>query len=444
MRLTLSLKLLIASLVFGLVLQMVSLIPTLATYREQWLSERLQTAQLASLAVEAARGGPVSGGLASELLQNAGVKSVALKRNGRRTLVVQARDLKRPPHLVDLRDYTPLQSMADTTFALFAGPDDMLRVVARPRYQAGEFIEIVVSARLLRSDLWAYAQRMAGTGALLSAATALLIYLSLSALFVRPMLRLNTAMQRFRNAPEDASSLLTPSTRSDEIGAAEVELARLQAEVQTALSERRRLATLGTAVAKIAHDLRNMLSAAQLSVERLLASSDPSIAAPAQRLARSIDRAVALAEATLSYGKAEEPAPQEQTIALSALLLEAAEDAGLNASCDMVLNLAVDATITADPDQMRRVFVNLIKNARQAGATQITVTTTEGGIVVEDNGPGIPARVQDCLFDPFVGQGTGLGLAIARELAALNGFELRLAHTSSAGTGFILKPNVEA
>ncbi len=440
-RIGLSLRVLLASLAFGLGLQALMVIPTLATYREQWLQDRLQTAQLASLAVEAARDGRVSAPLASELLQNAGVRSVALKRDGRRTLIVQAKDLTGLPHLVDLRDYGMGRSMLDTLRALAAGDDTTLRVVARPRYQAGEFIEIVVSARLLKADLWAYAKRLASTGVLLSVATAVLIYLTLSLLFVRPLLRLNDAMRLFRDDPEQSDHVLSPTQRRDEIGDAERELARLQTEVQNALGERRRLAALGTAVAKIAHDLRNILTTAQLSAERLSASSDPAVAAPAQRLTRAVDRAVRLAEATLSYGRAEEPPASPERTHLRTVLSEAAEDAGLTAAMLDMADIDAGLYIWADADQLRRVAMNLFKNARQAGASQIAAradTHADGvHLRLSDNGPGIPEALRVRLFDPFVGHGTGLGLAIARELMTLNGGSITL-DEQAAGTAFVL------
>ena len=99
-------------------------------------------------------------------------------------------------------------------------------------------------------------------------------------------------------------------------------------------------------------------------------------------------------------------------------------------------------SIKVDPDQLARVLVNLLKNAREAleGATQKparavhhrrTSPKTGDGLVlsISDNGPGLPPRARDNLFVAFEGSakagGTGLGLAIARELVEAHGGKLR-------------------
>ena len=96
-----------------------------------------------------------------------------------------------------------------------------------------------------------------------------------------------------------------------------------------------------------------------------------------------------------------------------------------------------------------------MRNARQAIEAQsdrsapgaITVSAHEDGdrvsIILQDNGPGIPDRLAERLFEPFVSgrasDGTGLGLTISRELALNHGGNLQLKATSALGTTFELQ-----
>src|SRR6185312_16294848 len=129
--------------------------------------------------------------------------------------------------------------------------------------------------------------------------------------------------------PDDPAARITVSKRRDEIGRAEAELDRMQADLRAALNSRARLAALGEAVAKINHDLRNMLTSAQMASERLAQSGDPRVTRALPRLERALDRAVRLASDVLAYGKSEEAAPQTQALHFLSALEAAAEDAGL-------------------------------------------------------------------------------------------------------------------
>jgi signal transduction histidine kinase len=253
----------------------------------------------------------------------------------------------------------------------------------------------------------------------------------------------------------------TPSDRHDEIGRVERELAVMQEEVRQALRSRSRLVALGEAVAKINHDLRNMLTSAQIASERLADSADPQVAKALPRLERALGRAAALTRNVLDYGKSEEPAPVKDRVALAPAVTAAAEDAGLeNTGVRLVKALPARLAVQADADQLHRILVNLMRNARQAiegDATRalrskgprgsVTVEAgSDGGwcvIRIVDDGPGIPLRLSERLFEPFVSggsaDGTGLGLTISRELAASHGGELRLVETGPTGTTFELR-----
>ena len=117
-------------------------------------------------------------------------------------------------------------------------------------------------------------------------------------------------MERFRADPEDARP--PPSIRP--AGATRSAAPRPSSTACRPTCARRsnaraRLAALGEAVAKINHDLRNMLTSAQIASERLAQSGDPKVAQALPRLERALDRAIKLATGVLAYGKSEEPAP---------------------------------------------------------------------------------------------------------------------------------------
>jgi signal transduction histidine kinase len=103
----------------------------------------------------------------------------------------------------------------------------------------------------------------------------------------------------------------------------EAEIARcrsLQTDLTTALRQKERLAQLGGAVAKVSHDLRNILTSAQLFADRMEGSADPAVRGLVPKLVGSISRAVNLCESTLAFGKAEEPPPQLARVPLARLV----------------------------------------------------------------------------------------------------------------------------
>jgi signal transduction histidine kinase len=453
----LSARLLLLTALFVMLAELMVLGPSLAAFEEGWLTDRVRAAELASLAVEAAPAGVVSDELAGELLEGAGVVSVAVQSEGVRRLLLAAPRLARTPELVDLRR----RNVAEWLIAPFrtlapVGSRGILRVVAPPRFRTGDFVEILTPVEPLRRDLVAYLLRLLGGTAFISVVAGVLVYLSLNAFLVRPMRRITEAMERFRVRPEDPQAQIELSGRHDEIGRAETELSRMQDELRAALQSRARLAALGEAVAKINHDLRNMLTSAQMASERLADSGDPRVTKALPRLERALDRAVTLAQQVLDYGKSEEPEPKPRTLPLTAAAEAAAEDAGLTPEgVPLRLDVPDGFTIEADPDQFHRILVNLFRNAREAieqkpregvpGWVQVAGFERDGAKVVEiaDNGPGVPERARDKLFQPFVGSGraggTGLGLAIARDIARAHGGELELIRSGADGAAFELK-----
>ena len=452
----LSARLLILTILFVALGGAMILPSALAAFERQWLMDRVRAAELASLAPEVAPDRVVSAQLSSQLLAGAGVEWVAVQSDGMRRLVLRGPTPNRTPYLVDLRDPSPAAWLAAPFQTLFGGEGRRVRVVATPRLRQADFIEIVAPDAELKAQLLDYLRQLLLVGAFVSVLTGAMVYLALNFFLVRPMQRITNAMERFRVDPEDPEAHVAPSGRRDEIGRAEVELTRMQADLRVALNARARLAALGEAVAKINHDLRNMLTSAQIASERLAGSTDPAVSQALPRLERALDRAVKLASGVLTYGKTEEAAPELKVVVLAEALGAAAEEARLPATgVSLAFDIGPDDQVTADPDQLHRILVNLLRNAREAIEHQTTRTgrakiavamRTEAGasvITVTDDGPGLDSRVRERLFQPFAGSGrpdgAGLGLAIARELAQAHGGDLKLATTGPEGTTFELR-----
>jgi signal transduction histidine kinase len=210
------------------------------------------------------------------------------------------------------------------------------------------------------------------------------------------------------------------------------------------LQQKSRLAALGLAVSKINHDLRNLLTGAQLFSEGLTSLPDPRVQRFAPKLMRALERAIAFCESTLSYGRAQEPPPDRRMVELQPLVDEVHETLEMSASrVGWITAIERGVVVDADPDQLLRVLLNLARNAVQALETrapnepsrdQVRITgRREGAVVVievSDTGPGIPPKGREHLFEAFQTQarsgGTGLGLVIAAELVRAHGGEIKL------------------
>ena len=450
----LSARLLILTVLIALAAGLSVLVPSLADYQESGYLDRARAAELASLAVDVAPARTVSSTIKTQLLKAAGVVSVAVQSNGARYLEVQAARMPRTPELVDLRNRGFTTWISQPFLTLFSGDDRYVRVVARPRFRDGDFIEVVIPNAPLRKDLAAYLLRVVWVALFIAVVAGAGLFLLLDAFLVRPIQKLTLAMERFRADPEDPAAHVAISHRRDEIGRAESELDRMQADLRVALASRARLAALGEAVAKINHDLRNMLSSAQLASERLASLKDPRVSQALPRLERALDRAITLATNVLNYGKSQEAAPQSAEVLLLPALRMAAEDAGFGEDgIGLQTDVAPGARVTADPDQLHRILVNLLRNAREAletggrvgqGLIRVGLDQEDGVSVVRvaDNGPGLPEKATLHLFQPFAGSarsgGAGLGLAISRELAQGHGGDLLLVANGPEGAAFEL------
>ena len=427
-------------------------LPSVARFREDWMLLRLEKAQLAALA-RLTTDALIDEALEVELLANAGVFNVVLRRDEMRQLVLSSPIPAPISATYDLRLATVWDLVRDALVSMAGSGNDVIRVIGTPTNDAGLLIEITMQSAPLRVALLDFGLRILVLSALISAATALLLFLAVRQLMVRPIARVVAHMTAYAAAPEDARRVILPTARIRELREAEEALQSMQTQLTGALRQKERLAQLGSAVAKISHDLRNILASAQLFADRMEGSADPVVARAAPKLVNSINRAINLCETTLAFGKAEEPPPRLASLALRPLVEEVleAEAVAPGGKVGALLDLTEGLTVSADGEQLFRVLSNLIRNARQAieatgrdGEIEISGGRDAGGVWLRigDTGPGLPAKARDNLFSAFQGGarkgGSGLGLAIAAELVRGHGGQLELLRSDSDGTEFLL------
>lgn len=450
---TLSGRFLMLTVIFVLLADVLIFVPSLARYRADFLLERLRQAQIAALTQLASDTG-VSPELEAELLANAGVYNVVLRRDDIRQLVLSSPVPAPVGADYDLRLAGPWELIRDALVTLTGDGTRVVRVIGNPVQEGGQLIEITMSDEPLRKAMLLYAWRLVVFSALISAVMAVLLFLAAQRLIVQPIGRVILHMKAYAEAPEDARTVIEPSARVEELREAEEMLASMQVQLTGALRQKERLAQLGGAVAKISHDLRNILTTAQLFADRIEGSADPAVARAAPKLVGSISRAVSLCEATLAFGKAEEAPPVLTRFPLAVLVAEVVEGEGLGepgGQVGAILDIAPNLTLRADREQLYRVLSNLIRNARQAieatgqpGTIELAAgeSDSEWWIRVGDTGPGLPAKAREHLFAAFQGGvrkgGTGLGLAISAELIRGHGGRLELLRSDSEGSEFMI------
>ena len=447
---SLSGRLLILTTVFVMLAEVLIFVPSIARFREDYMSNRLERAQIASLALLA--DDMLDPALEEELLKNAEVFNVVLRRDEVRQLMLSSVI----PHPIsatfDLRDASAMVLIRDALKRLFNTENQVIRVMGVPVRDAGTLIEITMETAPMRAAMLDYGYRILALSAAISIFTASLLFVAMRIFLLRPIKGVVGHMQRYAAAPEDARRIIVPSAGVTELREAEEALKTLQTDLTQALKQKERLAQLGSAVSKISHDLRNILTTAQLFMDRIEASQDPIVKRMAPKLVGSITRAVHLCESTLAFGKAEEPAPTLTQVALDALVAEVIESeelASVGENVKFVTDIPARMMVRADPEQMYRVLANLTRNARQAlsgagkgGTIRLAAeeTYTTWHITLSDTGAGLPAKAQEHLFTPFQGGarkgGSGLGLAIAAELVRGHGGQLALDHTGPEGTQF--------
>ncbi|MDB5649069.1 MAG: sensor histidine kinase [Hyphomicrobiales bacterium] len=430
-------------------------VPSIANFRENWLRDRLSAAYTAVLVLETSPQMPEK--LVNDVLASVRADTIALKMQDSRRLLASSDMPPRIDERYDLRTAGPWDAIRAAFRALVASDGEILSVLG-PAPMGGEYIEITMNETPLREAMWTYSANILLLSLVISIVVASLAAVSINQLVLWPVRRLTSSIISFEAAPEDASRVIRPSGMTHELGRAEEALADMQRTLAGELAEKKHLAALGLAVAKVSHDLRNMLASAQLLSDRLSTLSDPLARRLAPKLVSTLDRAIAFCQSTLTYGRAVERPPELAPFVLRNVVAEAAELLDPEGSGRTVLRNEVpsDIEVLADSEQVFRILLNLIRNAFEALETvgpqpgkpaEVTISAaSRNGLVaveVSDTGPGIPERAQAGLFEPFKASsrpgGTGLGLAIAADLVRAHGGTIALLpHQEGQGATFRL------
>ena len=441
----LSARLLVLTVIFVMASVLLVFLPSVTRERTSYLEDRIDAAHLAIFALEATPNNMVSKDLSDMLLAHVGAHAIVVHMADRTLMLAQ--DM--PPSVAttyDLRTESMLQMMSDTMATLFHAGKRVVRVLGVSPKDRSVTVEVVLDEGPLRRQLLAFGARVLAVSLVISLITAALVYLTLRWLLVAPLRRMTASMMTFRDNPEDESRIIRPSQRRDEVGLAERELATMQETVRQSLRQKEHLAALGTAVSKINHDLRGILSTARLTSDSLAGSTSPEVKRAAPALLAAIDRAVALCTGTLNYTRESAPPLRRSHFPLAALADELVGERATHNGFSVVNEVPANVTVYADRDQLLRVLENLTRNASECGAHRCAIGAAQNGvglrIAVSDDGPGLPPKARANLFTAFSGSarpgGTGLGLAIAREIMRAHGGDIALERSDAGGTVFAL------
>lgn len=453
----LSMRLIAAMVLVILSVEIVVYLPSAASFRTSWLNDRLRVGLVAARVLDAAPDAmDLPRTLTDRLLRSAEARAIVYRREGQSQLItLDGAPMPREVVTADMRDShlgTQIYGVFDT---LVAPAGRMLRIVGDEDGDPERTVEVLMPEAPLRAALFTYSVNLVLLSLSLALMTSAVLYVLIARLLIGPIRRLAANMLKFSAAPENAALIVTPTERRDEIGMLERELASMETDLFSMLRQQRHLADLGLAVAKINHDLRNTLTSAQLLSDQVANLDDPKVQRLAPRLVQSIDKAIGFAQQVLDYGRQRVAPPAPRRVEMRKLIEDAAFEARLVAhpAVHFVNDVPAALALKLDPDQSARIFVNLLKNAREAleahieklERAEVRVAATIGAesvvLSVIDTGPGLPPRARENLFVAFEGSaragGTGLGLAIARELAEAQGGHLAWIETEH-GTRFDL------
>lgn len=451
-------RLILLTMCFIMLGGLIVYVPSAVSFQRAWVADRVMGAQMIALALAAPGGQDSSPELDRTLLAGvAGAQAIGVRGQGTRWLLASSGDQPpAPKRVIDLRSPSWWGALRGLSRNLFLPSISPIGIIAPgvPGVPGVETVEILLDQAPLKHAVLEYTRNFLVVSLIIAAITGALLYFALHILVVRPVRRLAYNVTAFANDPENAGRIIEPSGRRDEIGMAEEAVARMEGVLASELRQKRRLADLGLAVSKINHELRNMLTTAQLLGDRLGEVEDPTVRRIAPRLVRTLGRAIEFCGATLAYGRASEPPPQRRPVRLKPLVEEQLDLTSLadGISIRVATRIGEELVVDADPDQLARVLLNLMRNsveamsrARTDNATiEVSGSRQNGEVVIRiaDNGPGIPERVRDRLFNPFQASdrvgGTGLGLPVADELVRLHGGDIVL-EPAERGTSFRIR-----
>lgn len=228
---------------------------------------------------------------------------------------------------------------------------------------------------------------------------------------------------------------------------------------QKKLVQSEKLASLGTLLSGVAHELNNPLSnissSAQILAEEIEDDDLEFKKSIIHQIIAETDRAGDIVRSLLEFARNRDF--KKKTFALKKLVEESKllVRAQMPSKVTVHIDISSELTIIGDKQRLKQVFLNLLKNAIDAlgdegnvwiSSNSITNNKTgcnETEIVIEDDGPGIPENIRSKIFDPFfttkdVGHGSGLGLYLVHDIIERHGGTIRIDCRSGQGTSFII------
>ncbi|MEZ5871544.1 MAG: HAMP domain-containing sensor histidine kinase [Nitratireductor sp.] len=451
----LSAKLLLLTIIFVMIAEILIFVPSVANFRNVWLQGNLDTAEAASIVYLDNADVMLSQRAQRELLKATGALSVVIQEGSSRRLMASDDMPTEVFEHIDLRVMQPAESVISSLRMLVSSTPGTYRVFSTMKSRDA-MIELVQSDTLIKQALRNYSRNVLYLSLAISFITAGLVFMALNWLIVRPVRHISRNMVAFSREPDNAALIYVPTGRTDEIGIAEQRLAAFEKDLHATLRQRQHLADLGLAVSKINHDLRNILASAQLFSDRLADSPDPVVQRIAPKLLRTIDRAASYTQSVLAYGKAAERPPSRRRHHLHAIAEDVAELLMLGSDGPIEWSNTIDPRleVLVDGEHFFRVIMNLCRNAAQAleampgdsavRRIEVTAVRVANGVVmrISDTGHGIEEKARPNLFKAFAGTsksgGTGLGLVIAAELVRAHGGVIELEASTSAGCTFMI------
>jgi two-component system, NtrC family, sensor kinase len=363
--------------------------------------------------------------------------------------------------------YAALTAGAPEAAARLAALSQRQETLGRELRALQAAVEARIAARVDRAE-----RRERSRGLLVIALTVLAIGVGLlaTALSARSLAPVRTLIEGVGRVRKGDYAAQLPVRGDDEIAqlarefnamASELsERQRQLEEKQRALLLAERLAAVGRVSAQVAHEVRNPLSSIGLNTELLGdavgkarfpdGAGEREARALLAAIAREVDRLTEVTDQYLRLARLPHPAlaPEDVNQLLDGVLDFSQEELE-RARVKVVRDL--DPTLPralADEGQLRQVFLNLLRNSREAmpGGGTLRVASRARGEAVEvtiaDSGVGIQPDVQARLFEPFFSTksgGTGLGLALARQILEAHGGSIACTSSASGGTTFVLQ-----
>ena len=225
----LSVKLIATIVVVILAVEVAVYIPSVANFRASWLNDRLRVAIVAANVLDTVPDiMAVPRTLTDQILTSAGADALVYRREGQSELIELAEaPTPRVAVTADMRADDPATLILGALDTMMFGGPRTLRIVGHGD-QPGVEIELLMSERPLRQAMFFYSRNIAILSLIIAAITAIVIYVFVSVLFIAPIRRLSENMLAWRQSPENATLILRPSLRRDEIGIVERELAAME------------------------------------------------------------------------------------------------------------------------------------------------------------------------------------------------------------------------